>query len=66
MYFANENSTYKALEQRLLKICLFALLPRYNLLYMCVSMRSYLTLLLPGVINKEFLFIMSLHFKGER
>lgn len=48
MYFANENSTYKALEQRLLKICLFALLPRYYLLYMCVSMRSYLTLLLPG------------------
>ena len=57
MYFTNENSTYKA--QRLLKICLFALLPRYNLLYMCVSMRSYLTLSLPGVINKEFLSIMS-------
>ena len=59
MYFANENSTYKALEQRLLKICLFALLPRYYLLYMCVSMRSYLTLSLPGVVNKEFLSIMS-------
>lgn len=35
MYFTNENSTYKA--QRLLKICLFALLPGYNLLYMCVN-----------------------------
>lgn len=50
MYFTNENSTYKA--QRLLKICSFVLLPGYNLLYMCVSMRSYLTLLLPGVIKQ--------------
>ena len=66
MYFTNENSTYKAVKQRLLNICLFALLPCYNLLYMCVSMRSYLTLSLPGVINKEFLSIMSIHFKAER